>query len=144
MDASHESLVPQREPGPSRRVRIAGLVALVALIAASGVACWYWIDTGESWVPFIVRDLLRWDLGEVKAAAKPTVEALDAYKQQHGRYPETLAEAGLTAPVTRRWGEYTYYPTENLQQYKLWVGYCEGGILVLYWDSAENCWVEEH
>lgn len=64
------------------------LVAVVFALVAGGIAVAAWHG----------RELQRPSEGRLKAEAGPMIAAIKSFREEYGRYPATLAEAGVTPP----------------------------------------------
>jgi hypothetical protein len=76
------------------------------------------------------------DLESAKTNGNPIVRDLFAYKREHGRYPASLQEAGISTPTTKL-GDFKYeLRKEGNSHFVLYVGDYSRNGFVLFWHSG--------
>jgi hypothetical protein len=90
---------PPTDPQPGgarsverRKVLIVAVVVVLPVVAVVGNFVYMVLINGSP-SPETLRAL--------QAEGKAMVDAVERYKSQHGRYPPSLAEAGVSTPLTR-------------------------------------------
>jgi len=78
----------------------------------------------------------------LKEQARPLIEAIEQYKVQHGRYPETLAKARI-GTLTTRYGPWEYRSSEDGRNAILTVGNYMNDKFRLTWRSGYGWSVDE-
>lgn len=103
------------------RMRVRLLILLGVVLVAS--AC----DRGNSTA----------DIECAKSIGQPIIRRLNDYKNEHGRYPASLQEAGI-APAATRLGtfEYERRGEGSAEYFVLLVGDHRRNGFVLFWNSA--------
>ncbi len=71
--------------------------------------------------------------------AVPTVHALIAYRDQHGRYPGSLDDLGV-APPTTRFGEYRYEVIDSGKEFTISVGDYGLDLFAGFYVSSRGSW----
>jgi hypothetical protein len=59
---------------------------------------------------------------DFRGQTESVARALNDYREHEGRYPSSLAEAGLVAPTTRCYGDWVYKVTDDGTVYTLTIG----------------------
>jgi hypothetical protein len=71
-------------------------------------------------------------LRDLQAQGQSLIEAVERYKAQTGRYPQTLEQAGTSAPLTW-WGRWRYGSDGN--SFTLEIGDYSDYEFLMYWDG---------
>jgi hypothetical protein len=111
------------------------LCAFVVIFLAAGIFF--------EWTPIynlLVRRPNKTEIEKLKAESQTVLDALDAYKKQHGHYPATLEEAG-TSPQRTRFGP-SWYQSFNDGAFCLYaIGSIDKNGFFLSWSSVGNHWL---
>ncbi len=71
------------------------------------------------------------------------VDQIETFHEQHGRYPFSADEAGLTLPETR-WGRWKYLTRDKGNSFELTIGEYQGlDPFELYWTSENEYWYRD-
>jgi hypothetical protein len=116
-------------------------IAVLAIVLAGGV------------IALVTAFLLEWrplynllvplptasEIEKLKADARTELEALEAYRQRHGRYPDTLAAAGAS-PQATRFGDAWYQRFRDGQFCLYAIGSIKENGFSLSWTSLDGGW----
>jgi hypothetical protein len=94
---------------PNKVTVVAFAVSGVGVLLAIGIIYPRAVDRVADWLPPVRKHRLI-------SRAQPIPPLLESYRQEHGRYPESLASAGISEP------EEIYYQHEADGSYVLWFG----------------------
>ena len=76
----------------------------------------------------------RWREYQLMRQSEPIQASLESYRQQHGQYPDSLAQVGITERIEGP----LYYRRESQSSYLLWFGTRLGESLTF--NSTQGKW----
>jgi len=83
------------------------------------------------------------DFQQLEATGDGMVRKIEAFREQHSRYPLSAQEAGVVLPETR-WGDWKYETHDGGETFMLSIGEYEGfDPFVLSWDSNNGNWYRD-
>lgn len=120
---------------------------------AVGTLLGLWLSRGRSpWRPalllacqvVLLAGFIAWvsrgpDRSELEAGGDRILEALEAHRNHHGRYPDSLAEAGCV-PQWNAFGGWQYKSPNAGVSYRLSVGEYDKDLFLLYRYADDTVW----
>jgi type II secretory pathway pseudopilin PulG len=85
------------------------------------------------------RILAAPSIDELKRQGQVIIEALDAYKAEHGVDPDSLESASI-APNCTWYGGWQYDVTKDGSECGLTIGKYSDDLFVLWWSSTDRKW----
>lgn len=118
------------------RIRFRLLTLLVA-VALAGALCFVAVQLADI-VDEATKHAGAPNFAQLRVAGDKLITRIETFRDVHGRYPDSMEEAGLVSP-TADYGGFRYTRDEN-GSFRLFIGNTSKYRFYLFWHSSLGAW----